>query len=98
VISAGALDAARARVKKDKFRVVTFDPPIADKLASAVQLGICDSIKLFTEPPPKGSKSNFGLLAYDWWIKQLTNPRARMSWEKEFPKSRTKSRLSQFQY
>jgi hypothetical protein len=85
---ADVLHAARARVKKDKFRVVTFDPPIADKLASAVQLGICDSIKLFTERPPRGSKNNFGLRAYEWWAEQLTNPRARVSWEKEFPAGR----------
>jgi hypothetical protein len=87
-LSADVLHAARARVKKDKFRVVTFDPPIADKLASAVQLGICDAIKLYTEAPPKGSKNNFGLKAYEWWAEQLTNPRARMSWEKEFPAGR----------
>jgi len=87
-IPAGVLHAARARVKKDKFRVVTFDPPIADKLTSAVQLGLCDSVKLFTEKPPKGSKNNFGLRAYEWWAEQLSNPRARMSFEKEFPAGR----------
>ena len=87
-VPADVLHAARARVKKDKFRVVTFDPPIADKLASAVQLGICDAIKLYTEKPPKGSANNFGLKAYAWWAEQLTNPRARMSWEKEFPAGR----------
>jgi hypothetical protein len=87
-IPADVLQAARARVKKDKFRIVTLDPPLADKLASAVQLGLCDSIKLYTEAPPKGSKNNFGLQAYEWWAEQLTNPRARMSWEKVFPPGR----------
>jgi hypothetical protein len=87
-IRADTLHAARARVKKDKFRVVTLEPPIADKLASAIQLGIWDSIKLYTEKPPKGSANNFGLRAYDWWARQLTNPRARVSWEKEFPAGR----------
>jgi hypothetical protein len=87
-IRADVLQAARARVKKDKFRVITLDPPIDDKLVSAVQLGICDSIKLYTEKPPKGSKNSFGLKAYQWWAEQLTNPRARMSWEKEFPAGR----------
>jgi hypothetical protein len=88
IIPADTLHKARGRVKKDKFRVITLDPPNADKLASAVQLGIWDSIKLFTEKPPKGSKNNFGLKAYAWWSEQLTNPRARMSWEKEFPAGR----------
>jgi len=87
-LPADVLHTARARVKKDKFRIVTLDPPIANKLVSAVQLGIWDSIKLFTEPPPKGSKNNFGLKAYEWWAQQLTNPRARMSWEKQFPAGR----------
>jgi hypothetical protein len=68
--------------------VVTFDPPITDKVASAVELGIWDCIKLYTEAPPKGSKNNFGLRAYEWWAEQLTNPRARMSWEKQFPAGR----------
>lgn len=87
-VSTDVLHVARARVKKEKFRVVTFDPPIVDKLVSAVQLGICDSIKLYTEAPPRGSRNNFGQQAYEWWAKQLTNPRARMSWEKQFPAGR----------
>lgn len=87
-VAADVFQAARARVKKDKFRVVTLERPRAEKLASAAQLGIWDSIKLYTEAPPKGSKNNFGLKAYAWWAEQLTNPRARMSWEKEFPAGR----------
>ncbi|MDX1614310.1 MAG: BtrH N-terminal domain-containing protein [Candidatus Promineifilaceae bacterium] len=87
-VSAQVLHAARARVKKDKFRVITLEPPLADKLASAVQLGIWDSIKLYTEGPPKGSKNSFGLRAYEWWAEQLTNPRARLAWEKVFPPGR----------
>jgi hypothetical protein len=79
------LAAARGRVKKDKFRVMLLDPPVADKLPAAVQSGIWDTIKLYTEAPPKGSKNNFGLAAFDWWIKLLTRPRTRLSWEKVFP-------------
>ena len=80
-----ALHRARARVKKDKFRVLTVDPPVAEKVAAAVRAGIWDCIKLYTEKPPKGSKNSFGLAAFRWWAEQLRNPRARMSWEKEFP-------------
>jgi len=87
-VPADVLHAARARVKKDKFRTITLAPPLADKLASAVQLGIWDSIKLYTEGPPKGSKNSFGLRAYEWWAEQLTNPRARLAWEKVFPPGR----------
>lgn len=84
-VTTEALAAARARVKKDKFRVLTLEPPNPDKLMTAVQLGIWDCIKLYTEKPPKGSKNNFGLQAFQWWAELLSNPKARLSWEKEFP-------------
>ena len=84
-VSTGELAAARARVKKDKFRVLTLDMPDPDKLAEAVSAGIWDAINLFTEKPPKGARNNFGLQAFEWWSKLLTKPKQRMSWEKEFP-------------
>ena len=74
----------RGRVKKDKHRVMTLEPPMPEKLVAAVQSGIWDTIKLYTEKPPKGSKNNFGLLAYQHWIKLLTKPKTRLSWEKNF--------------
>jgi hypothetical protein len=79
------LAAARARVKKDKFRVVTLDPPDEGKLATAVTQGIWDCINLFTEKPPKGSKNNFGFAAYQHWADMLVKPKAKRSWAKEFP-------------
>jgi hypothetical protein len=84
-ITADELDEARGRVKKHKHRLITLEPPDPDKLAGAVRKGIWDCIKLFTEAPPKGSKNNFGLAAFRWWATLLTNPKARMSWEKQFP-------------
>lgn len=79
------LMAARARVKKDKFRIMTLDIPDPEKLPAAVSAGIWDCIKLFTEKPPKGSTKNFGLAAYQNWISLLTKPKQRQSWEREFP-------------
>lgn len=76
---------ARARIKKDKFRVMTLDTPDPDKLPAAVSAGIWDCIKLFTEKPPKGTKKNFGLAAYQNWMDLLTKPKQRLSWEKVFP-------------
>ena len=84
-ISTTELMTARARVKKDKFRILTLDMPDPEKLASAVQKGIWDCINLYTEKPPKGSKNSFGLAAFQHWIKLLTKPKQRMSWAKEFP-------------
>ncbi len=79
------LAAARARVKKTKFRVVTLDAPDEGKLATAVTQGIWDCINLFTEKPPKGSKNNFGFAAYQYWADMLVKPKAKRSWAKEFP-------------
>ena len=84
-ITLGELAAARGRVKNTKHRLLTLEPPKADKLPAAVRKGIWDCIKLFTEAPPKGSRNNFGLAAYRWWAELLTKPKARMSWEREFP-------------
>lgn len=87
-VEADVLHQARARVKKDKFRVITLDPPDMEKLATAVHAGIWDCINLFTEKPPKGSKNNFGLAAYNHWAKLLTKPKTRQSWEKLMPTGR----------
>jgi hypothetical protein len=83
-ISMSELAAARGRVKKSKHRLLTVDLPDTDKLVSAVQAGIWDCIKLFTEKPPKGTADNFGLRAYQHWAKLLTHPKQRLSWQKIF--------------
>ena len=84
-ITIAELEQVRGRVKNHKFRLMTPDLPKPDKLDSAVQMGIWDCIKLFTEPPPKGAKHNFGLAALEHWAKLLVKPKQRMSWEKEMP-------------
>ena len=84
-VTPAELATARARIKKDKFRLLTLEAPNPEKLAGAVHLGICDAIKLFTEKPPKGSKNNFGLNALQNWAMMLTNPKQRRSWAKVFP-------------
>ena len=85
MVTPAELAAARGRIKKFKHRLLTLDAPRPEKLASAVRLGICDTIQLYTEKPPKGSKNNFGLNAYKFWAKMLTQPKQRLSWEKQFP-------------
>jgi hypothetical protein len=87
-ITTDELQTARGRVKKDKFRVLTLDPPIPEKLPAAVQAGIWDCINLYTEKPPRGSKNNFGLAAFQHLAKMLTNTRNAKSWEKKFPAGR----------
>lgn len=87
-ISTANLHEARARVKKDKFQLLTLSAPQTEKLASAVTAGIWDTVNLYTEKPPKGSKNNFGLAAYQFWAKMLTNEKQKRCWAKLFPPGR----------
>ena len=84
-VTPAELAAARSRVKKTKFRLLTLDVPNPDKLPAAVRQGIWDCIKLYTERPPKGSKNNFGFAAFKWWADSLTRPKQRLSWARVFP-------------
>lgn len=84
-VTLGELAASRGRVKVHKHRLLTLEHPDLAKLQSAVRMGITDTIRLFTEAPPKGTHKNFGFAAYHWWIELLTKPKARLSWEREFP-------------
>ena len=84
-VSTDTLHKARARVKKDRFRLMTLDAPDWDKLPSAVQKGIWQTIGLFTEGPPRGSGKSYGLNGYDHWATMLTNTRNKQSWLRFFP-------------
>ena len=79
-----SIAAARGRVAKEKQRLLVLDHPDPEKLPAAVQAGIWDCIKLYTEAPPKGARTNFGLAAYQHWAKLLVDPKPRMSWAKQF--------------
>lgn len=87
-VTLAELAGARTRVKKMKFRLLTLDMPDPDKLPAAVQKGIWDCIKLYTEAPPRGSKRNFGFAALKRWARLLTQPKQKLSWAKEFPAGR----------
>jgi len=85
-VSAGVLSAARGRVKKDRFRLMTVEPPNPERLAAAVEQGLRQCVSLFTEPSPKGARDNFGFAAYEKWSKMLVNTKHRQSWAKLFPR------------
>lgn len=80
-----ALTKARARVKDDKFRLITIASPLTSKLVSAVQKGIWQCASLFTDKPPKGARHNFGFAAYEHLAEMLVNKRNKQSWERMFP-------------
>lgn len=78
------LAVARGRTKKNKYRLQTHGSPNPEKLRSAVETGLRDCIQLFTGAPPKGSKNNFGFLAYRKWENLLRKANQRNSWAKDF--------------
>jgi hypothetical protein len=84
VIPAAELQAARARIKKDKFRVMTLETPDAGRLSAAVSKGIWECISLYTDAPPQGKRDSFGLAALRYWAKMLTNERNKNSWIRYF--------------
>ena len=79
------LAAARSRTKKNKYRLLVHEAPDPDRLSPAVVEGLQQCVDNFTQPPPKGSKNNFGFLAYQKWIQLLQKPNQRGSWMQEFP-------------
>jgi len=79
---------ARARVKKEKFRMMTITVPSFDKLAANVDAAIRASVKSFFTSPVKGYASNFGFAAYQRWADVLFNDKDKQSWNKIFPAGR----------
>lgn len=84
-ITTRELAAARGRTKANKYRLLVHNLPNPELLVGAVKAGLRDCVNLFTQPPPKGSRQNFGFLAYEKWTQQLQNTSESSSWEKKFP-------------
>ncbi len=85
-LAGSELSKARGRVKKDRYRMMTLEPPNPDRLPAAAQKGLAQCVSLFTEKPPKGAKGNFGFAAYDKWAKMLVNTKHQQSWARLFPR------------
>jgi len=78
-VTPAELAAARSRIKKDKFKLLTIDPPDPDKLPVAVQQGIWDCLKRFVEAPVASAKNSFGFAAFQRWADALTKPTLKYS-------------------
>src|SRR5690606_6100510 len=63
-VSTDDLAKARARVKKDEFRVVMLDAPDWNRLPAAVTQVIWQCISQYTEAPPRGTRDNFWYAAW----------------------------------
>lgn len=84
-VDAATFSLARARIKKDRFRMMELEPPEPARLRDAAARGIWQCIQLYTEKPPKGARTNFGFAAYRHWASMLTNTRNTQSWARFFP-------------
>lgn len=87
-VESSTLDAARARVKKDRYRLVTVDLPEPADLAASVRESIGACVALFTEKPPRGSARNFGFTAYERWMNALRKPSSKDGWGRTFSPGR----------
>lgn len=82
-----ALDSGRARVKKDKHRLMILEHPDNSLLASAVRQGIQDCIALMTEKPPRGSAKSFGLNGLQTFASML-GKNTKESWSQAYATGR----------
>jgi hypothetical protein len=86
-VTTDELDKARARIKKDKHRLLILEHPDNSLLANAVRQGIRDCINLMTEKPPRGSSKNFGLSGLLHWGNMLQKT-TKGSWAREYATGR----------
>lgn len=86
-VSADDLDKARARIKKERQRLILLGAPDDAALEDAVRQGIADCAALMTEKPPKGSARNFGLKALGHWADMLQKT-SKGSWAREYASGR----------
>lgn len=85
-VSRDDLMAARARVKKDRFRIATLSAPNPKKLPEAVEVGIRQCIDLYDGVgAPRGHGENFGFAGYQKWADVLINSKHKQSWTRVFP-------------
>ncbi len=103
VVPAETFEAARARIKKYRFRMMTLGAPDAHRLPAAVEAGIRSCISIFTEDPPVGGKQarqNFGFNAYTRWANLLVNTKDATGWPKRFAPGRrmTNGLISAYTY
>lgn len=83
-VSASVLSAARARVKKDRFRMTILEAPDTERLGEGLRRGIETCTALFLDKPPAGSANNFGAAAMRHFSKMLTDNKNAKGWAKSF--------------
>jgi len=83
-VSAETLSNARARVKKDRFRMTILEAPDSERIGEGLRRGIGTCTALFLDKPPAGSANNFGIAGMRHFSKMLTDGKNSKGWAKTF--------------
>jgi hypothetical protein len=79
-----AFERARARLKNNRFRMMTIDNPDLDRLPAAITAGIKACIGLFHGEGAPGAPGNFGFSGMRKWADAMTATKGAKSWSKQF--------------
>jgi hypothetical protein len=83
-IAAADLSRARARVKKDRFRMMTIERPDEAAMPSRLLDAMRTCVALALDKPPAGSADNFGISGMRHFAQVLTQTKGGKSWAKVF--------------
>lgn len=81
--------AARGIVKKTRYKLITIDDVNLSRVASAIEQGLHDTVRLFNgDVPVKPAAKSIGYNGMTRWANCLTKRSDRQSWQKIFPLGR----------
>jgi len=83
-VSVGDLLKARGVVKKDRFRIATFEAPDTSRLGEGLRRGIETSLALYLDKPPAGSANNWGIVGMRHLANLLVDPKNPKGWARQF--------------
>lgn len=83
-ISSEDLLAARAVVKKDRFRTMVLERPDEAAIPGRLRDAVATCVALFLDKPPAGAAYNFGILGLRHFAEVLVQEKGPKSWRKLF--------------
>lgn len=83
-IPASEFEAARARVKKDRFRIITVERPDEAMWKVGLASAIETCADLYLDKPAAAAAHNFGIAGLRHWAKMLRDKRTAQSWTRRF--------------
>jgi len=83
-VSVSDLLKARGVVKKDRFRIATFEAPDTSRLGEGLRRGIETALALYLDKPPAGSANNWGRVGMRHLASLLVDPKNPKGWTKQF--------------